>query len=163
MWGTYLEIFLFEKFFATARSHLCKEQMIKAVIDLQTSFEIFIRNSHKLLLLHNNSSQDEVDKAQTISFRNVMEDHVGRMLGANLKFNESTGPIADWYEKLYKLRNEIVYSGRVRVSGEEDYNAFDAYVNARNHIADLLQGAGLMNANCKFITRKQITRVGIGT
>ncbi|MFY0544155.1 hypothetical protein [Brevibacillus sp. H7] len=149
MWDAYPEVFLFEKFFATAKSHLHREQMIEAIIDLQTSFEIFIRNTHKLLLLHKNASEEEIYRAQSIPFRNVVEDHIGRMLEANLKFNETTGPISVWYEKLYKVRNEIVHSGRVHISGNEAYDAFDAYVNARNYIADLLLDAGLMNSNHK--------------
>jgi len=150
LWDTHPEVFLFEKFFASARSHLRKEQMIEAVVDLQTSFEIFIRNTHKLLLLHNGASQDEIERASLISFRNVVEDHIGRILGANLKFNEPSGPIHEWVEHLYKVRNEIVHSGRVYVSGDEGYAAYDAYVNARNHIADLLDNAGLMNGSKKI-------------
>lgn len=149
MWDIYPEVVLFEKFFATARSHLYKEQMIEAVIDLQTSFEIFIRNTHKLLLLHNGASQKEIEKASAIAFRNVIENHIGRILGANLNLKKSNSPINIWYEKLYKLRNEIVHSGRIYVSGDEGYGAYDAYVNARNYIADLLEKAGLMNASKK--------------
>jgi hypothetical protein len=149
MWDTYPEVVLFEKFFATARSHMHKERMIEAIIDLQTSFEIFIRNTHKLLLLHNGASQEEIEKASSIAFRNVIEDHIGRILGENLKFNELNGPIPVWYEKLYRVRNEIVHSGRIHVSGDEGYDAYDAYVNARNYIADLLDKAGLLNADKK--------------
>ncbi|WP_420539121.1 hypothetical protein ACN92M_17090 [Paenibacillus polymyxa] len=149
LWDTNPEIFLFEKFFATARSHLRKEQMVEAIIDLQTSFEIFIRNTHKLLLLHNGASQSEIEKASSISFRNVVEDHIGRILSANLKFNESSGPIHEWFENLYKVRNEIVHNGRVYVSGDEGYKAYDAYVNARNYIADLLDDAGMMTESKK--------------
>lgn len=149
MWDTYPEVVLFEKFFATARSHMYKEQMVEAVIDLQTSFEIFIRNTHKLILLHNGASQKDIEKATSLPFRNVIEDHIGRIIGGNLKFNEPNGPIPEWHEKLYKVRNEIVHSGRIHVSGDEGYAAYDAYVNARNYIADLLDKAGILNTSKK--------------
>lgn len=146
---THPEVFLVEKFYASARSRLYKEQMIEAIIDLQTSFEIFIRNTHKLILLKKNTSEVEVNNASNISFRNVVEDHIGRLLGENLNFNSSSGPINDWYKKLYIVRNEIVHQGRVEVSGNEAYEAHDAYVNARNYLADLLNNAGYLNANKK--------------
>ena len=61
-------------------------------------------------MIHNGISQEEIEKASNIPFRNVIEDHIGRILNANLKFNEPNGPIRVWYEKLYKTRNEIVHS-----------------------------------------------------
>ncbi|AIQ24256.1 hypothetical protein NSQ90_16015 [Paenibacillus sp. FSL H7-0737] len=149
MLDMYPTIFLFEKFFANAQTHLYKQEMIEAVIDLQTSFEIFIRNTHKLLLLHNRANQDELNKAATIAFRNVIEDHLGRYLGVSMKFNDPSGPISDWYKNLYMIRNEIIHSGRLHVTGEEGYKAFDVYVNARNYITDLLDTAGILNENKK--------------
>lgn len=146
---THPQIFLVEKFYASARSRLYKEQMIEAIIDLQTSFEIFIRNTHQLLLLKKGATQSELEKASSISFRNVVEDHIGRNLNIDLNFMSSPTPIHDWYQKLYILRNEIVHQGRIEVSGEEAYEAHDAYVNARNHIADLLLTAGYLNTGGK--------------
>ncbi|MFD0829624.1 hypothetical protein ACT8ZR_29050 [Neobacillus sp. M.A.Huq-85] len=147
LWDTHPEVFLVEKFYASARSHLYKEEMIEAVINLQTSFEILIRNTHKLLLSHNSATQDQLEKAASIPFRNVVEDHIGRTLGVDLNFNTTTTPIKDWYEKLYVVRNEIVHKGRTSVTGNEGYAAHDAYVNARNYLGDLLKNAGILNAN----------------
>jgi len=144
---THPQIFLVEKFYASAVSRLYKEQMIEAVIDLQTSFEIFIRNTHQLLLLKKQATQSELENASSISFRNVVEDHIGRILNVDLNFITSSTPIRNWYQKLYILRNEIVHKGRNEISGEEAYEAHDAYINTRNYITKLLSTAGYIDAS----------------
>jgi Apea-like HEPN len=142
-WDHHPEIYLVDKYFDAAKSHLYKEQLIDAIIDLQTSFEIFIRNTHKLILLKNNAPEHEVKNASSIAFRNVIEHHLSKYLKTDLSFNKP-GEINDWYKKLYKVRNEIVHQGRIYLTGNEAYEAYDAYELARNFICDRLNDEGYM-------------------
>lgn len=139
------QIFLVEKFYASAKSRLYREQFIEAIIDLQTSFEIFIRNTHHLILLKKGAKEEELKIASSIRFRKVIEKHIASEFNVKLGFSTSDTPIKDWYNKLYRIRNEIVHEGRVEISGYEAYEALDAYDSVRNYIADLLQNAGYLN------------------
>lgn len=145
-WDNYPEQFLVDKFFDSAKSHLYKEQLLDAIIDLQTSFEIYIRNTHRLVLLKNGSTQEEVERTSSFPFRNVIEQHLASQLSIDLNFN-SQGPINDWYKNLYSIRNEIIHQGRIYITGEEAYSAYDSYVNVRNYIADSLVTNGYTNSN----------------
>lgn len=147
-WDMYPDQFLVDKFFDSAKSHMYKEQMLNAVIDLQTSFEIFIRNTHRLILLKEGESQEEIERASSFPFRNVIERHIATALSVDLNFvNE--GLINKWYKNLYVLRNQIVHQGRVHVSGNEVYDAYDAYVAVRNYLADCLVEKGYLSEEGK--------------
>ncbi|PRP54270.1 hypothetical protein C7B71_13270 [Bacillus halotolerans] len=139
------DLYLVEKFFHSAKSHFYKEQFIDVIIDLQTSFEIFIRNSHKLILLKNGKEEQELSKASSIAFRNVLEDHLGKkFLKTDLGF-KSNPIIKDWYDGLYSVRNEIVHSGKIDITGEIALEAHRVYVNARNYISKALKENGYLN------------------
>ncbi|SFD94965.1 hypothetical protein SAMN05428981_102462 [Bacillus sp. OV194] len=60
MWDQYPDFMLMERFLDEARAHLYREQLIDAIVDLQTSFEIFISNTHKLILKTNGKSDEEI-------------------------------------------------------------------------------------------------------
>ncbi|WNQ09619.1 HEPN domain-containing protein [Paenibacillus aurantius] len=147
-WELYPEQFLVDKFFDSAKSHLYREQHLDAIIDLQTSFEIFIRNTHRLILTKQGVSTEEIEKVSSYAFRNVIEQHLAKQLGVDLRFN-TLGPIKNWYEILYNLRNQIVHQGRTYVTGNEAYDAYDVYVAARNYISDALVAKGYLDHNGK--------------
>lgn len=141
------EIYLVEKFFDSAKAHLYREELIDAIVDLQTSFEIFIRNTHRLILLK--EGQDEkIENLSRIPFRNVIEQHLSKNLNVDLNF-DTPGVINEWYKKLYTIRNEVVHNGRIYITGSDAYDAYDAYVNARNYISDKLYENGYLNQNKK--------------
>ncbi|WP_419883969.1 hypothetical protein ACN6MY_11095 [Peribacillus sp. B-H-3] len=139
------DIYLVDKFFGSAKNHIYKEQFLDAIIDFQTSFEIFIRNTHRLILTKNGESENTITDASKIPFRNVIEHHLTKYLKTNLNF-QNPGKINTWYNNLYKLRNQIVHQGRIDISGEEAYEAYDSYVSARNFISDKLVAEGFLDA-----------------
>lgn len=143
-WDKYPEIEVVDKFFDMAKHYLAKEQFIYSTIHLQTSFEVFIRNSFRLVLLKNSATEEEINKSQAYSFRNVIEQHLAKWLKISLSFN-ADGPIKNWYENLYIIRNQIVHFGRSFVTGAEAYKAYDSYVEARNYISDLLVNESYLN------------------
>lgn len=137
-WDAYPEAYLVDRFLESAKSYFQSEDFGHSVIELQTSFEIFIRNTFRLILKKNNIDSDaEVERALRLPFKNVIEQHLSKWLKADLKF-DSKGPINDWYTRLYIKRNDIVHKGMIYVTGQEAQLAFESYYNARNFIVDCL-------------------------
>ena len=130
-------------------SHLYTEQFTFAIIELNTSFETYIRLCQKLILVKQGKSDSEIEQKLSISFRNTIEDHLGPALGENLKFEESPIMI-DWNAKLYSLRNKIVHSGHCYISGNEAYDAYDSLQKTVNHITDLMVNNGFMEEHGKI-------------
>lgn len=145
----YPDVYLVENFYESGKSHLYREDFVRAIIDLQTSFEIFIRNTHRLILTKQGSNPKKLENALKIPFRNVIEQELSRYLKENLKFNNE-GPIKEWEQNLYSLRNRIVHSGFVHISGDEANLAIESYENARNYISDLLVREGFLNKDGKI-------------
>lgn len=143
-WDKYPEIEVVDKFFDKAKYYLAKEQFIFSIIELQTSFEVFIRNSYRLILLKNGAADEVIEKAASFAFRNVIEQHLAKVLNTQLSFTED-GPIKDWHDNLYIIRNQIVHSGKAFINGNQAYKAYDVYVEARNYIADLLVKEGYLS------------------
>lgn len=155
-WDSYPEIEVVDKFFDKGKYHLAKEQFVFAIVELQTSFEAFIRNTHRLILVQNGASDKDIKKATSFPFKNVIQQHLAKALNTELKFTND-GPIKDWYDNLYTIRNNIVHSGNVFVSGNQAYKAYDVYVHARNYITDLLIQVGYLpesgKVNLKTFTK----------
>lgn len=148
-WEKHPEFAIVDKFFDKAKFHLAKEEFIFSIIELQTSFETFIRNTHRLILIKKEVSEEEIAKASEIPFRNVIEQHLAKALKVQLDFKKNSY-IKNWYDNLYTLRNQIVHCGRTKVSGNMSYKAYDAYVEARNYISDLLVNEGYLNDDGKI-------------
>lgn len=145
----YPDVYLVENFYESGKAHLYREDFIRAIIDLQTSFEIFIRNTHRLILTRQGCSAEIIENASKIPFRNVIEQELSRYLKEDLKFTNE-GPIKTWEQNLYSLRNKIVHSGFTYISGEDANSAIEAYQNARNYISDLLVKEGFLNKDGKI-------------
>lgn len=145
-WEEYPNIEVVDKFYDKAKYHLAKEEFIFAIIELQTSFEAFIRNVYYLILKKNKATNDKIEKAYNIPFRNLIEQKLAKELNVNLSFKESK-QIKNWYDNLYLVRNKIVHSGTPYISGDIAYNAYDSYVSTRNYISQLLINKGYLTKN----------------
>ncbi|MEH6840439.1 hypothetical protein V7Z47_17870, partial [Priestia megaterium] len=77
--------------------------------------------------------------------------HIGpKYLNVEMKFIDANkGPINQWYEDLYLLRNAIVHKGLINVTGDQAYKAYDSYVKARNYISDKLVENNYLNPGGK--------------
>ncbi len=146
----YPEIYTVDTFYESAKSALNREMFTNFIVDIQTSFEVFIRNTHRLILKKEGKTEEEIEKCSTYPFRNVIEQHLTSYLKEDLSF-ESNSNINEWYTKIYKVRNEIVHNGRQYVDGDEAYEAIDAYETARNYLSDLLQKEGYLTEKGKLI------------
>ncbi|WP_282068306.1 hypothetical protein [Olleya namhaensis] len=132
-----------DKFLSKAIHHLYTEEFLFAIIELQTSFESYIRMCHNLILIKDGESEEKIEKAKNYPFKNTIIDHIGKALDENLDF-EDNPVINKWYEKLYSLRNKIVHSGQSYISGDMAYDAFDALDENINYINDLMVSKNYM-------------------
>lgn len=142
----YPEFFLADKFFDSAKSCLYKEQFIDSIIFLQTSFEVFIRSLMLIILKKKGVSEEKILQANKISFRNTIEDHLGKHLNCNLNFITSK-KINFWYKNLYLLRNDIVHGGKINLTGDEAYLAYDSYVETRKFLAEKMVEKGYLDSD----------------
>jgi len=136
-WDQYPELYMVEKFFDQAKSNLYKEQFIEAVINLQTSFEIFIRNTMSLIYKQMGLSEEVITKRSGKPFRNTIEHQLAKLLKTDLNFH-TTPEINKWYKKVYVVRNEIVHQGRYVIDSFEANEAYESYIEARNYISNKL-------------------------
>jgi|GEM_PF-3374176 len=144
-WEKYPEFALVDRFYSNAKHSIETENFLSAIIELQTSFEIFIRNTMRLIITVDGQKQNrpqkeidiEIKKKRHIAFRNLVEQHLSKKLKEKLDFYKH--PVVNkWYNSLYKIRNEIVHSGKYFVTNEEAQAAYDSYVEVRNYISDKL-------------------------
>ena len=150
IWWENPEFEVIDKFLSKGIHHLYTEEFTFAIVELQTSFETYIRLCQRIILTKKGKTEDEIQNAMTISFRNTIEDHIAPALDENFRFNENP-VIKEWYEKLYSLRNKIVHSGKSYISGDSAYEAFDALQKVTNYITELMVDKEFMAENGKIV------------
>lgn len=132
-----------DKFLSKGIHHLHREEFIFAIVELQTSFESYIRLCQNLILTKQGADESKIKSSKNIAFRNTIEDHIGRTLGEDFNFiNNSI--INEWYSNLYMMRNKIVHSGLSYISGEEAYEAYDSLDKVVRYINGLMVSNGFM-------------------
>ncbi len=144
IWDNYPEIEIVDKYHGYAKYHLDREELNEAILDLQTSFEVFLRHSYKYILTIDKISLPK--NIYEIPLRNLIENILSKHLGENLSYNQNK-IISSWYNSLYRLRNKIIHEGYSTTDGNQAYLAYDSYFNARNYIADLMRKRGYLNEN----------------
>jgi hypothetical protein len=135
-----------DRFLESARSHRAREQFAFAIVDLQTSFEVFVRNSLRLALTKQAVSSEEVVRRIDFPFRNVIEHELSGCLDTNLSF-QTNSIISSWRANLYDVRNRIVHEGLLYVDERQANEAFSSYAAARKYLADLLVQKGFLTEN----------------
>ncbi|MDM0480391.1 HEPN domain-containing protein [Clostridium perfringens] len=136
-WSMYPNKEVIDKFYNKAKYHLAREDFMFAIIELQTSFEIFIRNAYSLILMKDKANKHEIDQSYKIPFRNLIEKNLSKKLNVNLNFKRSS-EMKTWYDNLYSIRNKIVHGKMTYINGNTAYKAYDAYILVRNYINNLL-------------------------
>lgn len=149
-WGRNRYFEVIDKFLSKAIHHLYTEEFLFAIIELQTSFESYIRMCHNLILIKDGATDDKIEKAKHYPLKNTIINHIGKALDTDLDFQNN--PIINkWYEKLYSLRNMIVHSGQSYISGDMAYEAYDSLDEAINYLNDLMVSKDYMELGGKVI------------
>ncbi|MEQ9466483.1 MAG: hypothetical protein RLN88_03675 [Ekhidna sp.] len=142
VWENHPEIEVIDKYHGYAKYHLDREEMTEAVIDLQTSFEVFLRHSYKVILTVEGKKIPET--IYEIPLRNLLTQHLSKYLKVDLSYDKNP-TMESWRTNLYNLRNKIIHEGFWDVDGNQAYQAYDAYFNTRNYLADLMRKRGYLN------------------
>ncbi|MDO5517946.1 MAG: hypothetical protein Q4F66_10345 [Clostridium sp.] len=82
----------------------------EAVTLAQTSVESFFRNLYRCLLIKESVSKEEIEKKLKMPFMRMMKEEFTERLGGKWNVNEY-GPMRNWYEESYQLRNSIIHAG----------------------------------------------------
>jgi hypothetical protein len=147
-WDRNKRVEVIDKFLSKAKNHLFREEFLYAIIELQTSFESYIRLCHFLILEKNGEDESKIEAAKDYPFKNTIVDHIGRELGKDLHF-ERNSIVKNWNEKLYILRNQVVHSGLSYISGEQAYDAYDSLEEIVKYINKLMVDKGYMDEGGK--------------
>jgi len=146
VWDAYSRFGVIDKFRSRAIYHLYTEEFMFAIIELQTSFEAYIRMCQHLILQKQNFPEAEIEKHLLFPLKNTIEQHLAKALKENLDFRINPH-IVKWNRCLYKLRNEIIHTGRMIFYGNEAYVAYDSYQGVINYLSDLMVWEKLIPAD----------------
>jgi hypothetical protein len=104
------------KFFASAESEREAGDLSRAVIDLNTAFELTVR----LTLHHGNQllgvPEAEALEAHEANLKLKVRRYLAEMLGKEIDTRDESGPWGRWFEDGYKMRNLAVHEGATLTS-----------------------------------------------
>ena len=121
-WPQYVNI---QQFYASARHYMEQGNYTNAAIELETAFEMQVRLALRLAMSEQKVTEPKYSNSLETPMRNVVEQLLPEYLGGNFSLT-NPGPIADWFQHLYLLRNACVHEGRTNIPGEEATAAIDA-------------------------------------
>lgn len=142
-WEKLPQLMMVKRFYASANNYFEQGDNFRAIVDLETAFEIQVRLSFGMILHKNQVSDEERNRLLKVPLRNLIETHFAKHLGGNFSFNKA-GPVQEWYQKLYLLRNECLHEGNFYISGEQASFAFEAYYNVEKYIGEKLIEKGFL-------------------
>ena len=129
LWENYPQIASVEKYFELAKHNALSENLRTAIIDLQTSFEIFVRWMLKIIYTKNNIETNVTE----IKMMNVMNS-----LGDYLHIDKNHNSLKLWRKNIYDVRNDIVHEGSFDLTNVNVIKAVNIYIEARNYIRDAM-------------------------
>jgi len=141
----YPSFYLVDEFYFSALAEMGKENMNRFIVDIETSFEIFIRTVLRLVLVKDNATDEEIKKIESLPFRNAVEQHFAKRLNVDLSFDKNPAMI-DWYQNVYTPRNYVVHKG-TPIGHSVAEKAFESHENVRKYITNLLIEREYMNQN----------------
>ena len=142
-WPEFVNI---KQFYASARHSVEQGRYANAIIELETTFEMQTRLALRLALDKHGVREPKYSGALQAGLKNVVKDLLPKYLGGNFSLKDP-GPIADWYNNLYSVRNACVHEGRIDVTGEEAIAAIDAYHAAQQHITTRMIAQGILSSD----------------
>jgi hypothetical protein len=114
--------------FYLSKRYLYAGDYSRAVIDSQTSVEIFLTALYKFLLRHEGFSVSEIDsKSSKMRLKSMVIDQFHKKLGGDFDIKDTNSPVGGWWKNTYLLRNDVVHEGHL-----PDYQEAEKCVNAVN-------------------------------
>lgn len=111
----------------------------EAIINIQTSIEIFIRAVYQEILLHSGLNNNEVENAlEDKSFISIVKKELHQYIGGLWDITKKGTPIWGWYYNTYKKRNRVVHGGYLP-DFEEAYIAINSAMEFRGYIIERIR------------------------
>lgn len=124
-----------------------------AVTESITAVEVFAGTVVRLHLERQGRSKKQVDNVFRSGLKNMLRDHLCRMLGVAFDPENPGNPVEHWYASSYRLRGDVVHQGRLADASQAhlalaEAQEFTAYVrrqmqrnpSAFTHILNFLSG-----------------------
>lgn len=156
-WTRWPEFMVVQRFYVSARHYLEQGNHFHAVIELETAFELQVRITFSLILKEQAVPEHDRARLMKTPLRNVIEDHFARYFGGNFSYS-SSGPINEWNQNLYLLRNKCVHEGKFDVTGDEVIKAFEAFQSAQHFIMEKLIEKGIVEDDGTIFLDKHAPR-----
>lgn len=141
-WMLFPRLETVDRLYINAMYFLYREEFIFTILQLQTSFEVFIK-----MCLENIDSKKFKQIIKNTPFRNIIEHNLSKALDVDLNY-EKNKIIKEWKKNLYDLRNDIIHKGRIHIKGVEAYAAYDSYVAAREYLTKKMEDKGFFVKLC---------------
>lgn len=154
-WHRYPEFGLVDQFYSQAKSSFYQGNFTNSIIQLQTSFEIQIRSTLKMIIINEGKKLNKKDAKieqelanleNMKNFRNLIEKHLAKHLNTNLDF-DSNPVMLEWKNSLYKYRNSIVHAGNNNITLEQAREALDSFLKMQDYLSNLLTQRGYLTPN----------------
>lgn len=160
-WNKYPDQSLPDQLFDLAQGNLFREDFSAAIIQLQTSFEVFVDNCLRLGWMRRGLDEETISKRlENTLFKKKLQTHLSELTGLSLDFSSlQCKELLDWHQKLYMVRNRIVHEGKAISDRSTGFEALGAYIAFRNLLATQLAKAGILseggNVNLGIFERNQ--------
>lgn len=156
VWRLHRPFEIIDRFRSRAIHHLYTQEFLFAIVELQTSFETYIRMCHHIILESQGADAEDIEAKMAMPLKNAIEHHLSKGLDENLKISENP-VMSEWNDKLYSLRNRIVHSGLSYILADDAYSAYDSYQKAINYLSDLMVRQKLIGAD-KMVDVKSLNK-----
>lgn len=121
------------------KQSIINSQYITGVIELQTSFEIYVNKIIRAILQYKGYSASDISKTiETTNFRRKIESLLSKHLEIDLS-PKSNEIVREWKECLYDLRNQIVHEGRLNLNQPAGNKALSSFLEIYNYLAELVK------------------------
>ncbi len=138
-WNDKLDLSRVNEHFFLGKQKLANSQYKMGIIDLQTSFEIYVNKLLRNILKiqqRNDAEIDEIIEENTLKPK--LERHIGKNVDADLSYTKNEFVIR-WKNDLYDLRNRLIHEGIVPLDRDECLRAMKSLIELYNHIAEVVE------------------------
>jgi hypothetical protein len=157
IWSNFPSIEIPNSKFYSSKSYIINSRFIDGILELQTSFEIYVSTCiHIILDIKNIDRNEQFEIIKKISFRNRIENFLSKELKIDLSFKNNQFVI-NYNHYLYRIRNMIIHNGLNYYTRDESIDALRSYIELYNYIGNsMLENkfiSKFIDADFNFFTR----------
>ena len=131
-------------FFYQAKTDLINSRFSTAIVNLQTSFEIFINKALRNIYLALGIEQNKIERLlEQVSFKNKVTQELKKAI-KDENYSQANTEYLNWKKYLYDERNAIIHRGFQVAHKDYAYNELKAYCEFHNYITKELLNRGII-------------------